>query len=178
MSGLETVLADGDVRLEPMADHHAEPLRAACARDPDIWQIYPFSMLGEHFDASLANYRAHADWVRFAVLHRDQVVGMTSYISPDPANRALEIGGTYIEPAVRGPGGINRRMKRLMIDHAFACGFERIEFRVDARNLRSRAAVLKLGASHEGVLRRNRITWTGHVRDTYVFSLLKDEWAG
>jgi RimJ/RimL family protein N-acetyltransferase len=178
VSGFETVLGAGDVRLEPLADHHIEPLRAACARDLDIWDIYPFSLLGEHFDPSIARYRAHAGWVRFAVLHRGDVVGMTSYIIPDLPNRALEIGGTYIQPSVRGPGGINRIMKRLMIDHAFACGFERIEFRVDARNLRSRAAVLKLGAHYEGTLRRNRITWTGHVRDTCVFSLLREEWPG
>lgn len=178
MSTLETVLTDGDVRLEPLVDRHVEPLRAACARDPAIWQIYPFSMLGEHFNPSLAQYRAYPGWVRFAVVYRDVVVGMTSYISPDHRNRALEIGGTYIEPSVRGPGGINRTMKRLMIDHAFACGYERIEFRVDARNLRSRAAVLKLGAQFEGILRRNRITWTGHIRDTYVFSLLREEWSG
>ncbi|WP_017672314.1 GNAT family protein [Blastomonas sp. AAP53] len=176
MNALETLLEDGDVRLEPLAARHIEPLRAACARDHDIWQIYPVSMLGEHFDPSMAQYRAYPGWVRFAVLHHGEVVGMTSYISPDLPNRALEIGGTYIEPSVRGPNGINRTMKRLMIDHAFACGFERIEFRVDSRNLRSRAAVLKLGTQQEGILRRNRITWTGHVRDTYVFSLLKDEW--
>lgn len=178
MNVLQTTLIDGDLQLVPLADHHIEPLRTACARDPDIWQIYPFSMLDEHFDPSIAQYRAYPGWVRFAVVHRGEVVGMTSYISPDHANRALEIGGTYIEPSVRGPGGINRSMKHLMITHAFACGFERIEFRVDARNARSRAAVLKLGAQHEGVLRRNRITWTGHVRDTYVFSLLREEWSG
>jgi len=63
-----------------------------------------------------------------------------------------------------------------MIDRAFACGFTRIEIRVDTRNSRSMAAVLKLGATHEGTLRRNRITWTGYVRDTAIFGLLKDEW--
>jgi len=62
------------------------------------------------------------------------------------------------------------------IDHAFASGFDRIEFTVDARNKRSCAAVLKLGATHEGTLRRNRITWTGYVRDTCVFGLLREEW--
>lgn len=176
MSGLRTVLEDGDVRLEPLADHHIEPLRAACARDPDIWDIYPVSMLGEHFDTAMEEFHATTNWVRFAVIHHGEVAGMTNFINPDERNRALEIGGTYIQPSARGPAGVNAKMKRLMIDHAFACGFERIEFRVDARNLRSRAAVLKLGAQHEGVLRRNRITWTGYVRDTYVFGLLKGEW--
>lgn len=178
MTDLEVVLTSGDVRLEPLADHHIEPLRAACARDPDIWEIYPVSMLDEHFDHAMEEFHATTNWVRFAVIHRGALVGMTCYIAPDERNHAVEIGGTYIEPAARGGAGVNTAMKRLMIDHAFACGFTRIEFRVDARNLRSQAAVRKLGASYEGTLRRNRITWTGYVRDTCIFSLLRNEWPG
>jgi len=113
--------------------------------------------------------------VRFAVLNDGEVVGTTSYIHPDPANGTVMIGGTYIAPSVRGTG-FNRRMKHLMIDHAFACGFWRIEFTVDMRNARSLAAMEKLGAVREGVLRRNRVTWTGHIRDTALFSILADEW--
>ncbi|MBL0966530.1 MAG: GNAT family N-acetyltransferase, partial [Blastomonas sp.] len=109
---------------------------------------------------------------------RDSVVGMSNYINPDARNHVVEIGGTYVEPAARGAAGVNTRMKRLMIDHAFAQGFTRIEFRVDARNLRSQAAVRKLGAVHEGTLRHNRITWTGYVRDTCVFGLLESDWSG
>lgn len=178
MSDLETVLVAGDVRLEPLADRHIEPLRAACARDPDIWEIYPISMLGDHFDRAMEDFHATPHWVRFAVLHCNAVVGMTNFINPDPRNHVVEIGGTYIQPSARSTAGVNTAMKRLMIAHAFACGFERIEFRVDARNLRSQAAVRKLGAVHEGTLRRNRITWTGYVRDTCLFGLLKDEWSG
>ncbi|AOG01744.1 MAG: GNAT family N-acetyltransferase [Blastomonas fulva] len=178
MSALETVLVDGDVRLEPLAAHHIELLRAACARDPDIWEIYPVSMLGEHFDRAMEDFHATTNWVRFAVLHRGVLVGMSCYIAPDESNHVVEIGGTYIEPAARGSAGVNSAIKRLMIDHAFACGFTRIEFRVDSRNLRSQAAVRKLGAMHEGTLRRNRITWTGYVRDTCMFGLLKTEWSG
>jgi RimJ/RimL family protein N-acetyltransferase len=174
MSDLRTVMVDGDVRLEPLVDHHIEPLRAACARDTDIWEIYPVSMLGEHFDRAMEDFHATTNWVRFAVMHRDVLVGMTCYIAPDERNHVVEIGGTYIEPAARGSAGVNSAIKRLMIAHAFACGFTRIEFRVDTRNLRSQAAVLKLGAVHEGTLRRNRITWTGYVRDTCVFGLLRD----
>lgn len=175
-AALADALADGDVRLELLADHHIEPLRIACARDPDIWEIYPVSMLGEHFDKAMEEFHATSNWVRFAVIHSGALVGMTCYINPDEGNHAVEIGGTYIQPSARGAAGVNTRMKRLMIDHAFSCGFTRIEFRVDARNLRSQAAVLKLGAVHEGTLRRNRITWTGHVRNTCVFGLLREQW--
>jgi len=177
-AALAAPLEDGDVRLELLADHHIEPLRMACSRDADIWDIYPVSWAGVHFDEALAQterFHGSRGWVRFAVLHRGAVVGMTNFIDPDVNNGSLEIGGTYIEPSVRG-SGFNGVMKRLMIDRAFACGFTRIEIRVDTRNSRSMAAVLKLGATHEGTLRRNRITWTGYVRDTAIFGLLKDEW--
>jgi len=71
---------------------------------------------------------------------------------------------------------MNRRIKDMMLRRAFACGFNRVEFRVDVRNARSQAACAKLGAVREGVRRSDTITWTGHVRDTVVFSILKDEW--
>ncbi|MGP1283064.1 MAG: GNAT family N-acetyltransferase [Parasphingopyxis sp.] len=171
-------LADGDVRLELRTEAHREGLRAACAADPDIWDIYPFSMLGDHFDAgfeAMERFHATKNWVNYAVLNRDTIVGMTNYINADPGNGVVEIGGTYIAPDVRG-GPFNSTMKQLMIDHALACGYRRIEFRIDTRNARSMAAVRKLGATHEGTLRKNRITWTGYVRDTAVFGLLADEW--
>lgn len=177
---LSATLEAGSVRLEPFDARHVEGLRAACGRDADIWDIYPVSWDPEHFDDALAATEAFhrtKGWVRFAVLHDGVVVGMTNYIAPDHANGVLEIGGTYIEPSVRATG-LNRVMKKLLIDHAFACGFTRVEFRVDTRNARSMAAVRKLGAVHEGALRRNRITWTGYVRDTAIFGLLRDEWTG
>jgi RimJ/RimL family protein N-acetyltransferase len=87
----------------------------------------------------------------------------------------LEIGGTYYRPHLRGTG-FNRRAKDMMLRRAFDCGYRRIEFRVDARNARSQAAMTKLGATREGVLRADRITWNGHVRDTVLFSILRDEW--
>ncbi len=63
-----------------------------------------------------------------------------------------------------------------MLRRAFDGGFRRVEFRVDERNKRSQAAMAKLGAVREGVMRADRITWTGHVRDTVLFSILRDEW--
>ncbi|MEM8695534.1 MAG: GNAT family protein [Pseudomonadota bacterium] len=177
-ASLATPLFDGDVRLELRSETHREGLRAACAADPDIWEIYPFSMLGAHFDRGfdmIGALQASRNWTNFAVLKHKTVVGMTNYIDADPMNGVVEIGGTYIAPEVRG-GPFNRTMKTLMIDHAIACGYRRIEFRVDARNARSMAAVLKLGATHEGTLRKNRVTWTGYIRDTAVFGLMADEW--
>jgi RimJ/RimL family protein N-acetyltransferase len=64
----------------------------------------------------------------------------------------------------------------MMLKRAFASGTRRVEFRVDRRNARSQAAMKKLGAVREGILRADRITWTGHVRDTVLFAILKEEW--
>ena len=71
----------------------------------------------------------------------------------------------------------NRLVKIMMLMRAFDCGIRRVEFRVDRRNGRSQAAMKKLGAVREGILRADRITWTGHVRDTVLFAILKTEYA-
>ena len=105
----------------------------------------------------------------------DQLAGMSSFLGIDEPRQTLEIGGTYYRPRFRGTG-FNRRAKDMMLVRAFDCGFRRVEFRVDRRNERSLAAMKKLGAVREGVLRADRITWTGHVRDTVLFAVLKDEW--
>ena len=175
---LLTRLEGGGIVLEPFADRHVEVLRDACAADPEVWSIYPVNFGGEGFDAALGIMRANPDFLMFAVIDAasGDCVGMTSYIRPTMF-AVVEIGGTYIHPRVRG-GAFNRAMKKLMIEHAFGCGFVKVEFRVDTRNERSMAAVLKLGAMREGVQRQNMVTWTGYRRDTAVFGLLKDEWAG
>lgn len=175
LEALDRELVDGEVRLELFTDLHVEPLRAACAEDPHVWDIMPQRLLGEDFDPAIAARRA-APGVLFAACFDDRVVGTSAYLRPDAVEGTLELGGTYIAPSVRGTG-YNRRMKRLLIDHAFACGFRRIEFRVDERNLRSQAAVLKLGAKREGLLRQDRVTWTGFLRSTCVFGLLREDWA-
>jgi RimJ/RimL family protein N-acetyltransferase len=89
---------------------------------------------------------------------------------------SIEIGNSYIVPRLRGTG-FNTRLKKLMLDHAFACGLMRVAFKVDEINKRSQAAVLKLGCTQEGTMRAERITWTGRVRNTVFFSILADEWA-
>lgn len=174
---LLTPLSDGDLRLLPFGHSHAKPLRAACAKDTDIWEIYPLSMLGDHFDGSLAILAALPNWLRFAVLGGETLLGMTSYINADVQPGVVEIGGTYIEPSVRGTD-FNLRMKTLLIDHAFEEGFHTIEFKVDTRNLRSMRAVEKLGAVRIAVLEKHMTTWTGYLRDTAVFRLTQAAWAG
>lgn len=178
VGALRAELADGEVCITPFADRHVAPLRAACAADADIWQIMPSAMAGDHFAPEIAKRRAQdaaGAAVLFAACRSGEVVGTTAYLRLDPIEGVLELGGTYIAPSARGTG-YNGRMKRLLIDHAFACGFRRIEFRVDARNLRSQAAVAKLGAVREGLLREDRVTWTGHLRSTVIYGLLRQDW--
>jgi RimJ/RimL family protein N-acetyltransferase len=172
---LLTVLADPPVRLEPFADAHVEGLRAACAQDEAIWDIYPVSLAPAHFDATLADLRMKRNRLIFAVLDGGAVVGTSSYIDAESVAGTVEIGGTYIAPQVRG-GPFNRAMKALMIDNAFAQGFHVIRFRVDTRNARSMRAVEKLGAARTNTLIRNMTTWTGYVRDTAVFTLVRESW--
>jgi RimJ/RimL family protein N-acetyltransferase len=172
------VLENRFVRLEPMSEVHREDLRAACDADPSTWtDLYPYSMAGEHFDAGWARLYADpgAERMNHAVTVGGRCVGVSSYLTVDPDNASLEIGGTYYAPAVRG-GPVNPAAKRLMMAHAFGSGARRVQFKVDAINARSRAAVLKLGAVQEGILRADRVTWTGRVRDTVVFSVLAAEW--
>lgn len=176
---LEPAVLEGPfARLEPLAARHADDLRAAADADPEIWPLYPVNMSGAHFDgwwARITEDAASGRWLPFAVTVRGACVGVTCFILPDAANAGVEIGGTYLHPAVRG-GAVNPQSKRLMLGHAFDAGARRVAFRVDALNARSRAAVLKLGAVQEGILRQDKVVWTGRVRDTVTFSILAAEW--
>jgi RimJ/RimL family protein N-acetyltransferase len=168
-------LGEGRIRLEPLAEAHRAALKAACARDTDIWQIYSVSYDPDHFDAEFDALRDRDATYPFAVLCDATVVGMTAFLGYAAARQTIEIGNTYYAPAVRGTG-LNRQAKYLLLDRAFACGIRRVEFRVDDRNDRSKAAVRKIGAKQDGLIRAERITWTGHVRDTALFSILAEEW--
>jgi N-acetyltransferase len=173
------ILEHSQVRLEPIAERHAPGLRAACEADQRIWlDIYPYSWVGEHFQPTwdkLMADTAAGSTLAFAVIAGGEVVGISTFYAIDPANAVVEIGGTYYRPDARG-GPVNPAAKRLMMAHAFACGARRVVYRVDAINARSRAAVLKLGAVEEALLRQDRVTWTGRIRDTVIFSILADEW--
>jgi N-acetyltransferase len=173
------VLENDFVRLEPFSDARKEELRAACATDPVTWnELYPYSMLDQGFDfhwARILQEVSQGQTLAFAVVADGVCRGMSTYLGIDGMNHTVEIGATYYEPSVRG-GPVNPSAKRLLLGHAFDCGATRVQFRVDAINARSRAAVLRLGAVEEGILRQDRVTWTGRVRDTVHFSILADEW--
>ena len=151
------------------------PLKAACAEDLRIWSIYASSFAPDWFDESIDRLLAKPSNRLFLLFDGETLAGMSGFLGIDRERGLLEIGNSYYRPAFRGTG-FNRRAKDMMLRRAFECGFRRVEFRVDQRNLRSQAAMAKLGAVREGVMRSDRVTWTGHVRDTVLFSILKDEW--
>ncbi len=169
-------LEEGNLQLEPLREAHRDPLRAACAEDSEIWEIYPFCYVGEYFDPQFGSLLASPPGrCVYAVVLEGKVVGMTAWIAFGDPGWSIEIGNSFILPSLRSTG-FNGRLKRLMIDHVFACGYERVVFKVDVINTRSRAAVRKLGAVEEGVMRRERKTWTGRVRDTVIYGLLRGDW--
>jgi RimJ/RimL family protein N-acetyltransferase len=173
-------LAGRFVRLEPFTPELEPEVRAALDVDEETWSIMSSSAMGPHFDGWWSTAMAEAAAGRripFAIrrLGDGKVVGTTSLSDFRPAHRSLHIGATFIHPEARS-GPANPDSKRLLLARAFAAGAVRVEIIVDTRNRRSQAAVLKLGAKPEGVLRKHKITWTGFVRDTAIFSIVDDEW--
>jgi RimJ/RimL family protein N-acetyltransferase len=175
IDGLDAPMTGDGCRAERFTEAHREALKAACAEDRDIWRIYANDFGPDGFDASIDLYVQNPRNRTFVLFDGDELAGMSSFLGIDQARQVLEIGGTYYRPHLRGTG-FNRRVKAMMLDRAFAAGIRRVEFRVDQRNSRSQAAMKKLGAVREGVMRADRVTWTGHVRDTVLFAILKDEW--
>jgi RimJ/RimL family protein N-acetyltransferase len=175
IDGLGAPMTGDNCRAELFDERHRDALRAACAEDGDIWDLYATNFGPDGFDEAIDLYRSGKRNRTFVLFDGDELAGMSSYLTIDPYRGVLEIGGTYYRPHLRGTG-FNRRVKDMMLKRAFDCGMRRVEFRVDQRNARSQAAMKKLGAVREGVMRADRITWTGHVRDTVLFAILKDEW--
>jgi RimJ/RimL family protein N-acetyltransferase len=173
-------LAGRHLRLEPFDDTLREPVRAALDCDPDAWQLFAVNGQGAGFDGfwrTLNEQVALGTWIAYAIRHAatGAVVGTTSFLNIAPARQTVEIGGTFIHPAARATL-VNAEAKYLMLAHAFASGMRRVQLLTDARNVRSQAAIAKLGAVREGVLRRERVTWTGHVRDSVLFAVTDLDW--
>jgi RimJ/RimL family protein N-acetyltransferase len=167
------------VRLEPLHAALREELRAALDCDPETWSLMPVTAQGAAFEGWWQSALAAPAGVSlpYAVrrLGDGRIAGTTAYLTAMLAEDAVEIGSTFLHPAARG-GAVNPEMKLLLLEHAFAAGAVRVQFKVDTRNRRSQAAVARLGAVREGVLRQDRRTWTGYLRDTVYFSILDREW--
>ena len=174
-------LENDHVRLEPLQREHALALGDVGA-EPSIWTWFYTApttptLMHEWVDSLIA-LRDGGRHLPFAIVERggDRVVGSTSLGNLALEHRRLEIGWTWVAPAWQRTA-VNTAAKRLLLGHAFDdLGCERVEFKTDAANERSRAAILRLGAIEEGTLRHHMRRPDGTWRDSVYFSLLADEW--
>ncbi|WLI88445.1 GNAT family protein [Massilia sp. R2A-15] len=170
-----TLEANG-VRLEPLAPHHADGLRAA-ARDGELWKLRVTSVpepdqVEAYIGAALDMPGRRA----FAVLEGDTVIGTTSYHDIVPAVDRVEIGWTWYAKS-RQRSHVNSTCKMLLLAHAFdTLGCAVVGLRTDNFNYASQAAIERLGAKKDGVIRHHHPRRDGTVRDTVMYSIVRGEW--
>ncbi|HVA29206.1 MAG TPA: GNAT family protein [Candidatus Baltobacteraceae bacterium] len=172
---LETVR----VRLEPVRPEHLPGL-AACANDPALWEFtfsgYPFA--NENDERAWFELATRDGTLTFVVIdkHTNAIIGSTRYFDIDDTHRKLEIGWTFIARAFWRTH-VNTECKYLLFRHAFETwGANRVQLKGEAINLRSRAAMERIGATYEGTLRAFRVHASGAIRDTSFYSVIAPEW--
>jgi RimJ/RimL family protein N-acetyltransferase len=169
------------VRLEPLQESHFNELIAA-AKDPLIWAMLPVDGTDPvKLQIELRNallHRRTGTQYPFTVIDNASglAIGSTRLIEIFPEHNKLEIGWTWYARDYWGKGH-NLECKLLLLRYCFeVLAVNRVQFKTRDTNVRSRAAIEKIGARFEGVLRKDRVTSDGQVRDTYVFSIINDEW--
>lgn len=180
MPAFAPVLEDRILRLEPFTEAHREPLRAVAA-DPDLWRFHYLNLHGQTFDRYFDHYLGETEAGRdcvFVIIDKasGQVAGSSAYLAVVRAHKRLEIGSTWYAKPFQG-GRTNPAAKRLLIGHAIeTLGWNRVEFKLDATNARSWAAMRKLGAVEEGIHRAHMIMPDGRIRDSVWFSVTPADW--
>ncbi|MFO1535765.1 MAG: GNAT family N-acetyltransferase [Thermoplasmatota archaeon] len=181
MQATPATLRGRHVVLEPLRLEHAADLWPA-ADERDLWR-YMMADVATVADLErwvAARLEPAAQGKALPFLLRDartaQAFGSSSLFDIDPARRSLELGHTRVGASHRRTAA-NTEAKRLLLGHAFeAMGAQRVQLKCDARNLRSAAAIERIGGVREGTLRSLAILPDGHRRDTLVFSILDNEW--
>jgi N-acetyltransferase len=175
------ILEGSLVRLEPLSPRHLDGL-CAVGLDPEIWRLTIAKVdsrgaMERYVAQALAEQQAGTALPFATVLQTSgEVIGSTRFHSPAPAHRRVEIGWTWLGRAWQRTGA-NTEAKYLMLRHAFEhWGCMRVEFKTSTLNERSRAALRRIGAVEEGVLRHHMINEDGTVRDSVYFSILLEEW--
>ena len=175
-------LANDWVRLEALRPDHASDLAAAVSVG-NLWETwYTHVPSPERMSAEIERrmgLQAEGRLAPWAIVDpaTDKAVGMTTYLNIDEPNKRLEIGHTWIGRSVQG-AGINPAAKLLLLTRAFEdLGCMAVEFRTHWHNRQSRAAIAKLGAKQDGVLRNHQLWPNGTIRDTVVFSIIDGEWS-
>jgi RimJ/RimL family protein N-acetyltransferase len=179
---IEPVHLEGEVVvMEPIQPDHLDRLWQA-AQDPRIWDwLVHLTDSRERFEewvSESVGWWQDGDRKTFVTVdaERDKVVGSSSFLNYRPADDVVEIGYTWLNPEAWGTGA-NIEAKLLMLTHAFeALGCARVEFKTDARNERSRAALAAIPAQFEGVLRKHMKPFGVGRRDSAYFSVIDDEW--
>jgi N-acetyltransferase len=171
------------VRLEPLTHAHEKDLARAAA-DGELWKtdvtIIPKPDGMNHYIQAALKGLALGFELPFAIIRKgqsgDQIVGTTRFYEIFPNDRKAAIGYTWLgKSAQRTP--VNTEAKLLLLTHAFETWrFVRVELITDVLNDQSRAAILRLGAKQEGILRKHLILPSGRVRDSVVFSIIDSEW--
>lgn len=174
----ELLLTGKFIQLEPLQEEHRESLRLI-SRDEKISTYSPAlkSKFDSWFDKALKTL-PELEYFTFIVrnLKNKEIVGSTRFYDICFNHKRLSIGHTWYTPDMWGTG-INLDCKLLLLNFAFqTLQMNRVAFNIDSRNERSRAAVKKLGATEEGILRQHIILDDGFIRDTVVYSILKNEW--
>jgi len=160
------------VRLEPLEARHEDALWEI-AQDERIWR---WMRVRGHESREAFHAWFEAVELGFAHHFDGQLVGHTSYLNVRPADRVLEIGNTWLAPAAWGTGA-NTEAKLVLMQHAFENeGFLRVEFKTDAENDRSRAALAALPAQFEGVFRKHMLVRGGERRDSAWYAVIDDDW--
>jgi RimJ/RimL family protein N-acetyltransferase len=168
------------VSLEPLTAAHVPEIATASA-DGDLGKLWftgaPSPERAQQWvDARLAVQSPSTGLTFVARTMDGALVGSSSYLNVDPPNRRLEIGATWYSASVRRTG-VNTEAKLLMLSHAFdELGCVAVEFRTHFMNATSRAAIERLGAKLDGVLRSHQLLPDGSRRDTVVYSILDVEW--
>jgi N-acetyltransferase len=176
------VLEGSHVRLAPLGQEHCAAL-CGIGLDADIWRWFPdpvetADQMREWIDQAIRDTTAGLA-VPFVIQLRDgTTAGSTRYGNINHANRRLEIGWTWVAPAHQR-SAVNTEAKLLLLAHAFeVLQYNRVEFKTDALNTKSRKALAGIGATEEGVLRRHMVTASGRLRDSVYFSVIREEWPG
>lgn len=176
-------LSGRHLSLEPLQQQHLAAIQAAAA-DGELWKLFFTSVPSPEntqswLDLALEMQRQQKA-IPFVIRETasGQIVGSTRYCNIDHNNRRLEIGYTWYASRVQR-SALNTECKRLMLGHAFEV-FDciAVEFRTDWFNRRSQAAIERLGAKRDGVLRNQMILPDGRIRDAVVYSIIQSEWPG
>jgi len=174
------------VRLEPLQDEHIDAL-CEIGLDPEVTQFMTIAMrtrddMARYVRDAIAAREAGKAIPFVTILQNpgaaDRIVGTTRFLEIDRNNRRMEIGGTWLGKEWQR-SRVNTEAKYLMLRHAFEeLKSIRIELKTDSLNVRSRAAILRIGAVQEGVFRNHVITEQGRIRHSVYFSIVAEDWPG